>query len=388
MKRNLICYLMHRSATKRTGIAPPIPWLHSNIVDRDLKKISQVRHRRYVYTSTKELVIPLRRVRKPFGQVKDAVIAKPTVDFGDLQLPYEHGEANIDEYLKKTSLSPWVPMPDSAARKMLDLAAATTSDFHVDLGSGDGRVNFHAIDYGISKSLGVDIDAKIVQVARERLQRRHPKPDLEFVVADLLKDTNHPVWEQIQQATIITMYFATEGLQAFRPLLEMKLAGRKCKILTCGYEMPEWISKTNEVVNAMPLYLYEWGTYYEPKEENVDDSTLLDFTGDDGFMPPEHMQNPLQNDKFKGMNVLDHTLNSHPIPGFNPNYKQDEEEWDYDWDAELESVGGKIRADTSFGHPPSMMSDATTEISEDENHPNNNNNNDNETVIVEKNNKI
>ena len=342
-------------------------------MDIDRKNTFQGRRNRFVFTSAaKEVILPLRRVRQPFGQVKDAVIAKPTIDFGDLQLPYEHGEANIDDYLKKTSLSPWVPMPDSAARRMLDLAAATTSDFHVDLGSGDGRVNFHAIDYGISKSLGVDIDAKIVQVARERLQRRHPKPDLEFVVADLLKDLNHPVWEQIQQATIITMYFATEGLQAFRPLLEMKLAGRKCKILTCGYEMPEWISKTSEVVNAMPLYLYEWGTYYEPKDEE-EDNTLLAFSDDDGFIPPEHVQNPLQNDKYKGMNVLDHTLNLHPLPGYNPNYKQDEEEWDYDWDAELDSVGGKIRAETTFGHPPSMMIDAT--ISEVEHHHQSNNNN-------------
>ena len=309
------------------------------------QKQQQQHYCRFVFTSAKEVHIPLRRVRKPFGQLKDVVIAKPKIDFGDLQLPYAHGEASIDDYLKKTSLSPWVPMPDSAARKMLDLAAATTSDFHVDLGSGDGRVNFHAIDYGVSKSLGVDIDANIVQVARQRLQRRHPKPDLEFVVADLLKDVDHPVWDQIQQATIITMYFATEGLQAFRPLLEMKLAGRKCKILTCGYEMPEWISKTNEVVNAMPLYLYEWGTYYE----TVDDSTLLEFPDEDAYLSSQQLQNPLQSDKFKGMNVLDHTLNRHPIPGYNPNYKQDEEEWDYDWDAELESVGMKMRADTTFG---------------------------------------
>jgi hypothetical protein len=307
-----------------------------------------------VFTSAKKVNIPLRRIRKPFSQLKDAVIAQPPqVDFGALQLPYEHGEATIDDYLKKTSLSPWVPMPDSAARKMFDLSAATTSDFHVDLGSGDGRVNFHAIDYGISKSLGVDIDENIVRVAQERLQRRHPKPDLEFVVADLLKDINHPVWEQIQQATIITMYFATEGLVAFRPLLEMKLVGRKCKILTCGYEMPEWISKTSEVVNAMPLYLYEWGTFYEMETE-VAKEEEEDAPDDYGY------SNPLQqNDKYKGMNVLDHTLNSHPLPGYNPNYKQDEDEWDYDWDAELESVGGKIRAETTFGHPPSYKINET-----------------------------
>ena len=368
MNRYYVHSAIYRSTTQRSTIAPSLycPYTKSIVeINRPhiLQHPLQVRsnkNNRFVFTSAKKIIVPLRRIRKPFGKLKDAVIAKPTVDFGALQLPYEHGEATIEDYLKKASLSPWVPMPDSAARKMFDLSAATSSDFHVDLGSGDGRVNFHAIDYGISKSLGVDVDSNIVQVARERLQRRHPKPDLEFVVADLLKDMNHPVWEQIQQATIITMYFATEGLQAFRPLLEMKLAGRQCKILTCGYEMPEWISKTSEVVNAMPLYLYEWGTYYEEEEDVETDD---EDTFGDGYFASEHVQNPLQQDKYKGMNVMDHTMNTYPLPGFNPNYKQEEEEWDYDWDAELESVGGAMRAETTFGHPPSIPNDETPTIS-------------------------
>lgn len=349
MKRNSVT-LWYRSATgtrcasiDRHNAIDGLPQFRS-LQQKQQQQLS----RRFVFSSAKDINIPLRRIRKPYGESSEYVDPKPQIDFDKLQLPYEHGEATIEDYLKKTSMSPWVPMPDSAARKMLDLAAATTSDFHVDLGSGDGRVNFHAIDYGVSKSLGVDIDAKIVQVARDRLARRHPKPDLEFVVADLLKDINHPVWDQIQQATIITMYFATEGLREFRPILEMKLAGRKCKILTCGYTMPGWICKTDEVVNALPLYLYEWGTYYEPTED--------DPLTDDGFFSPEYIggESPSQNDKFKGMNVIDHTLDSYPIAGFNPNYKEDEEEWDYDWDAELESVGRVMRAPTTFGLSPSM----------------------------------
>jgi hypothetical protein len=282
--------------------------------------------RRWVYLTSAQEKTALRRMRKPFGQLKEIQVFGKRVDFGDLQLPYEHGEENVDEYLKKTTLSPWVPMPDSAARKMMDLAAATASDFHVDLGSGDGRVNFHAIDYGVSKSLGIDIDESIVQVARQRLMRRHPQPNLEFVVADLLKDTNHPVWAKIKEATIITMYFATEALRIFRPILEVKLAGHKCKILTCGYEMPGWISHTQEVVNAMPLYLYEWGTFYEDDEMN----DLLAFHGDDSWERNAPTQNRLESEKFAGMNVIDRT-NEYPIPGFNPNYKEEEDDEDEEW---------------------------------------------------------
>lgn len=248
--------------------------------------------------------------------------------FGKLQEPYQHGEGSMEDYLKKTSLSPWAPIPDSVARKMMDLAKAAPIDFHVDLGSGDGRVNFHAIDYGVLKSLGVDIDESIVQVARDRLAKRHPQPDLEFVVADLLLDTEHPVWAKIQQATIITMYFAEEALRLFRPVLERKLAGRQCKILTCGYEMPGWQSRVDEVVLGTQIHLYEWGTEFE------DDESLELFMGEDILQqkPNELLQRQIEGSKFAGSTVIDRT-NKSPIQGYNYNLKFEEENDDEDWDA-------------------------------------------------------
>lgn len=250
--------------------------------------------------------------------------------FGKLDEPYSHGEENMEDYLKKTSLSPWAPVPDSVARKMMDLAKAGSTDFHADLGSGDGRVNFHAIDYGVPKSLGVDIDENIVQLARERLSKRHPPPDLEFVVADLLLDTEHPVWLKIQQATIITMYFAEEALRKFRPVLERKLAGRVCKILTCGYEMPGWRSRVSEVVLGTQIHVYEWGTESEERND------LELFAGEDilqqklsTYLP---LQQQIEGNKFAGSKVIDHTGKSR-IQGYNPNLKFEEEDDDEDWDA-------------------------------------------------------
>ena len=169
----------------------------------------------------------------------------------------------------------------------------------MDLGSGDGRVCFHAIDVGVPKSTGIDIDEVIVGKARERLQRRHPQPNLEFIVADLL-DLEHPAWEKVQEATIITMFFADEGLRAFRPVLERKLAGRKCKILTCGYEMPGWEYRAHEVVLGTKLHRYDWG--------DEDEDGLDQFLGGDSLLlekPPT-----MTNAKFAGRTVIDRTRDS------------------------------------------------------------------------------
>jgi hypothetical protein len=267
----------------------------------------------------------LRRPRKYECRAK-AVGSMPA--FGKLQEPYQHGEDSLEDYLKKTSLSPWAPIPDSVARRMLDLAKAGPTDFHVDLGSGDGRVNFHAIDYGVPKSLGVDVDETIVQVARDRLAKRHPQPDLEFVVADLLMDTEHKVWNKIQDATIITMYFAEEALRMFRPVLERKLAGRQCKILTCGYEMPGWQSRLDEVVLGTQIHLYEWGTEIDDDEE-----ALELFMGEDILQKkPDAFLRQIEGTKFAGSTVIDRT-NKFQIQGYNPNLKVEEEDDEEDWDA-------------------------------------------------------
>jgi hypothetical protein len=50
------------------------------------------------------------------------------VDRGGLHQAFKPLEGNFDDYLKKASLSPWVPVPDPVARKMLDLAKAGPED--------------------------------------------------------------------------------------------------------------------------------------------------------------------------------------------------------------------------------------------------------------------
>ena len=49
-------------------------------------------------------------------------------DRGGLQHAFAPSEDNFDDYLKKASLSPWVPVPDPVARKMLEIAKAGPDD--------------------------------------------------------------------------------------------------------------------------------------------------------------------------------------------------------------------------------------------------------------------
>ena len=204
----------------------------------------------------------------------------------------------------------------------------------MDLGCGDGRVNFHAINYGkVQKSTGVDIDEGILEKAEERLGKIYPAPPLEFVQADLL-DPDHEVWDKIQEATIITMYFVEDALQKIRPLLEEKLAGKQCKIITCAYEMKGWTYTTMETTLGTTVYLYNWGKMEDADLPFFDDDLLIE-------KPKGLMEDPLEKLRVGGVDVtnIEHVQSFIPEKD-NPDY----DSWtdDDDSDDEEENAEEKL----------------------------------------------
>jgi len=251
-----------------------------------------------------------------------------------LEDPFQYSGDSIDDYKKLAELSPWVPVPDSVARKIFDRAIPEHDDgtkinkedeVHVELGSGDGRVNFHAIDYGVSESIGIDVDENVVKLADERLKRIHPRPNLKFIVSDLLDPTS-PAWnEHVPRATILTMYFAKDGLEKIRPRLEQALRGKRCKIFTCGYPMPGWDSQIVETVLDMPIHFYDWGNdkvnmmVLQPSDSFIDRLPVGTMMNS-GAAPSDNM------DQYMGRKNKKKTFEKDPLPGYHP-----DDLIDYDW---------------------------------------------------------
>ena len=201
-------------------------------------------------------------------------------------------------------------------------------------------MNFHAIQYGVSESIGIDVDEKIVQVGIDRLAKIHPPPNLQFHVSDLM-DPNSVAWKKqkdeqdsvdteingnnkttddshigglVSRATILTMYFATPGLERIRPLLEQALVGKRCKIFTCGYPMPGWNSQFVETVLDIPIHIYDWGT-----DDNAffHDSLIETFPVDnnkDKTADMFGMNN--SNDRFLNQSKKKSTFKPEPLKGF------------------------------------------------------------------------
>lgn len=199
----------------------------------------------------------------------------------------------IDEYLEHASLSPWVPVPESVGRRMLQIANASANDVHYELGSGDGRVNFMAIDapFQVKKSVGYEIDQELLKGANERRMRRFPIPNqLEFVQVDLLeeaekftqqtkestdKDNQQIIKKRqietkadISDATVVTMYFVEDALTKLKPFLHSQLENSNCRIVTCGYAISDWDPSWVEVIMGLPIYLYKMNDWSDAQRES------------------------------------------------------------------------------------------------------------------------
>lgn len=261
-------------------------------------------------------MVSLRRKRKKYEKYDSPQMGNQLLPAArGLEDPFQYSGDSLEEYTEKATLSPWTPVPESVARKIFDRADPTPEDIHVELGSGDGRVNFFAMEAGVKRSIGIDVDEGIVKVANDRLNRIHPKPQIEFIVADLM-DPNHPAWDHVREATILTMYFAKEGLEKIRPLLENALRGKRCQIFCCGYAMPGWDYQVVETVLDMPIHFYDWGN------SEVEDAIL-----NDRFIENIPMDNIQMKTMDKFANKKNSTFRADPLKGFH-----NDDLIDYGWD--------------------------------------------------------
>ena len=162
----------------------------------------------------------------------------PTLSWGDI--PY--------------SVAPYVPSPKKVVKKMLKLADAGSEDTVYDLGCGDGRILFAAIEeFGVKGAVGFELNASLckklqLNVEAKGLTDRIKVVNANFFTADL------------SQASVITMYLTTSGNSKLRPKLEEEL-GVGTRVVSHDFPIHNWVTaKPNEpyhyTLGSHKIYLY------------------------------------------------------------------------------------------------------------------------------------
>ena len=103
----------------------------------------------------------------------------------------------------------WVPTAPAMVEKMLDMAKVTSSDFVMDLGSGDGRNIIAAAKRG-ARGVGVEYNPDLVALSNRTAASEGVADKAKFVQGDMYA-------ADISQATVLALFLLTENLDRLVP---------------------------------------------------------------------------------------------------------------------------------------------------------------------------
>ena len=157
---------------------------------------------------------------------------------------------------------PYVTSPIEVVDRMLELADVKRGDIVFDIGSGDGRVVIQAAKMYGAKGVGIEMDSRLVDLARAEAKRQGVDHLVEFRQEDALK-------AEISAATVVTLYMLPGFNKVFRPILEKQLKSRT-RVVVHDYPIEGWNPVMWEEMPLMDmraeqvaphkhiLYLYQW----------------------------------------------------------------------------------------------------------------------------------
>ena len=124
----------------------------------------------------------------------------------------------------------WVPTPQVAVDKMMELARVGPNDIVMDLGSGDGRTVITAAKLG-ARATGIEYNPEMVEYAQKNAAAAGVSNSATFVKADLFET-------DLSQATVITLFLLPDINLKLRPkLLDLKPGTR---VASNTFTMGDW----------------------------------------------------------------------------------------------------------------------------------------------------
>ena len=110
----------------------------------------------------------------------------------------------------------WVPTLDALVTAMLKAAKVGPQDYVIDLGAGDGKIPISAAKHFGARSLGVEYNPQMVQLARCYVRSEGLNDRVRVIQADIFA-------VDFSEATVLTLYLLPELNLRLRPkILRLK----------------------------------------------------------------------------------------------------------------------------------------------------------------------
>jgi predicted RNA methylase len=152
------------------------------------------------------------------------------------------------------SLAPYLATPEDVVERMLTLAETTSRDVVYDLGCGDGRIPIAAAKKYGAHGVGLDIDPKLIELAKANATAAGVETLVDFRVQNVLD-------ADVSRATVVTLYLLSSSNERLRPMLQQQLKPG-ARIVSHAFSMGRtWpADKVDQFVSARgdDVTLYLW----------------------------------------------------------------------------------------------------------------------------------
>ena len=142
----------------------------------------------------------------------------------------------------------FIPTPTESIDPFFEIAPISSSDVVYDLGSGDGRLLFAALDKGAGRAVGVELNPEHIRTAEETAKSKGVEDRITFVEGDVMEVS-------FSDATLVLCYLSPAASAALKPRLESELKPGT-RVVMETFAVPGWKAVRTIDKNYRHFYLY------------------------------------------------------------------------------------------------------------------------------------
>jgi uncharacterized protein (TIGR03000 family) len=141
----------------------------------------------------------------------------------------------------------WVPTPDDIVDKMSEMAKIGKEDVVYDPGCGDAIMLIRPIKkFGAKKGIGIDIDPKMVKIAKEKVVAEGVADKVVIREGDILNEKD---MADLSEATVVLLYIGDDLGARMLPLLQ-KVLKPGTRIVSHRFSLGDWKPDKTEVITG------------------------------------------------------------------------------------------------------------------------------------------
>lgn len=142
----------------------------------------------------------------------------------------------------------YIPTSYEDIHYFFDLVPLSPSDVVYDLGSGDGRLLFAAINKGAMRAVGIEQNPLQVKRARELAKSKGLEDKVTFLETDVMK-------VNLSEATVVFCYLFTTASIVLKPKFQSELKSG-ARVVMESFPLPEWQPTHTTPKGCKQFFLY------------------------------------------------------------------------------------------------------------------------------------